>query len=845
MAELKIIDLLGARARILRCSGQEATTEAVILPPEVAIHSTILLPAARGDCFTVGESTDTHRRGRALSWPMEAQSPPGGVIANGNGRVYAEAVLRSFAADRLGDRTFTWKPDGVTESSVSADVLLGDSLKGELTHESEVGLVVPDGLKEEERQAVIDACSPHGKVWLIPRTMAAAIAWCRSKAAAPLLIGKSDENVPIGHIILVEAGFGPWAVTAVPIFRVTKGRKNWLVPKREARFRKVVEGLTGWGLLARQATHHQGRSALTRMNDPKWVLDILDGEQALVDEYVNKPMPPEGVLPRMPGLGGGTVWHVGAQQLASTVYALMAEMKSPCLGGEMIGALAWSKKQGGYLRDQLLSDFDLNRLDVSDTAVSAGAALAMIGKANGTPTWFETLEKMSLFYQGVNEMEDPVAKWAALLPGTVMDAGSDYESEKPILGLHVPVGMNEITLTLRHEPTDGSPITYRQTSIMQTKVCEKDTPIRIDVKAKPGQGFAHVMLKSIDPGYFAGRLDWRHMKECKEPTVTYGYTLTVRLVAHPQLWSTAEAELKILRDVLKGPRREYLFLDPIRSATNAMNKCVHSVNYKYRPGVAKIEVDDHIYYTPVDVNGKAPTPAGNRLIQEICDGLVEHILTGWNKDVTKGATRLLAWLYRGCPSEVTEEVFSKVGAWDTGLSMLDLHIIGLTLGDKPASHIPRYMDIMRAKLPLLPAPNNWLRAFRDIVRLNEHALRDVPNTTLEAIVDALLTTFRRAISEGKRALASNCYLSILFLLKRRRYSKSFLGKDDVRYRQILDCLDDLEAARYKGKPFLTDSKKTFINSLRRFLAYTATLSDQQIMGRVEEEPADGDGSDGN
>ena len=845
MDKLKIIDLLGARARIITCTGEVTATEDVTLPPESAIHSTVLLPAARGDCFTVGEPTDTHRRGRALSWPMEAQSPPGGLAVNGNGRVYAEAVQRSFATDRLGDRTFTWKPDGVTESSVSAEVLLGDSLQGELTHESEVGLVVPDGLKEEERQAVIDACSPHGKVWLIPRTMAAAIAWCRSKAAAPLLIGKSDENAPIGHIILIEAGFGPWAVTAVPIFRVTKGRKNWLVPKREARFRKVVEGLTGWGLLARQATHHQGRSALTRMNDPKWVLDILDGEQALVDEYVNKPMPPEGVLPRMPGLGGGTVWYDGAKQLASAVHALMAGMKSPCLGGEMVGALAWAKKQGGYLRDQLLSAFGLKRLDVSDAAVSAGAALAMIGKANGTPTWFETLEKMSLFYQGVNEMEDPVAKWAALLPGTVMDAGSDYESEKPLLGLHVPVGMNEITLTLRHEPTDGSPITYRQTSIMQTKVCEKDTPIRIDVKAKPGQGFAHVMLKSIDPGYFAGRLDWRHMKECKEPTVTYGYTLTVKLVAHPQLWSTAEAELQVLRDVLKGPRREYLFLEPIRSATNAMNKCVHSLNYKYRPGVAKVEVDDHIYYTPVDVNGKAPTTVGNRLIKEISDGLVEHVEADWNAGVTKGALRLLAWLYRGCPSEVTSEVLGKVRARDADLAMLDLHIIGLTMGADSVSHIPRYMDIMRAKLPLLAAPNNWLRAFRDIVRLNEHALRDVPNTTLEAIVDALLPRFRSAISLGKRAVASNCYLSILFLLKRRRYSKSFLGKDDPRYHQILDCLDDLEAARYKGKPFLTPSKKTFIDSLRRFLAYTATLEDQHVGGNIQEEPADGDGSDGN
>lgn len=845
MAELKIIDLLGARARIIRCSGKERATEDVSLPPEAAIHSTMLLPAARGDCFTVGESTDTHRRGRALSWPMEAQSPPGGVIANGNGRVYAEAVLRSFAADRLGDRSFTWKPDGFTESTVSADILLGDSLKGELAHESEVGLVVPDGLKEEERQAVIDACSPHGKVWLIPRTMAAAIAWCRSKAASPLLIGKTDENAPIGHIILIEAGFGPWAVTAVPIFRVARGNKNWLVPKREARFRKIVEGLTGWGLLARQAAHHQGRPAIARLNDPKWVLDLLDGEQALVDEYIMQAMPSRDVLPSIPGLNPGGIWHEGARHLVTEAQSLRSLVATDCLGGELIGALAWAKKKGGYFRDLLRPLFGDRQLDISDAAVSAGAALAMIGKANGAPTWFETLEKMSLFYQGVNEMDDPVAKWAALLPGTVMDAGSDYESEKPILGLHVPVGMNEITLTLRHEPTDGSPITYRQTSIMQTKVCEKDTPIRIDVKAKPGQGFAHVMLKSVDPGYFAGRLDWRHMKECKEPTITYGYTLTVKLVAHPQLWATAEVEFEKLLEVLNRTRRPVFDVEPIRLATNAMNKCVHSLTYKQR-AEAKLEVDDHIYYTPVDVNGKAPTASGNHMLKQVSAGLLGLIESGRYKDATRSATRLLAWLYRGCPSLVAYPAFQKVRVRDYNLNLLDLHVIGLTLKEGDQEGIPRYMDIMRAKLPTLTGgPNNWLRAFRDIVRLNEHALRDVPNSTLEAIIDALLPRFRSAISMGNRSIASNCYLSILFLLKRRRYSKSFLGKDDPRYEPILDCLDLLEAAKYKGKPYLTPAKKPMVQSLRRFLAHTATLKDQQIIGTVEEDPSDGDGNDGN
>jgi hypothetical protein len=285
-------------------------------------------------------------------------------------------------------------------------------------------------------------------------------------------------------------------------------------------------------------------------------------------------------------------------------------------------------------------------------------------------------------------------------------------------------------------------------------------------------------------------------------------------------------------------------LEAIRSATNAMNKCIHSVNYKYRQGTDGIEVDDHIYYTPVSVDGKAPSTAGNRLLREVIANLVELIEADRSAKVTKAASRLLAWLYRGCPAYVKREVFDKVLARNPDLTMLDLHIIGLTVDGTSNSHISRYVDIMRAKLPMISGPNNWLRAFRDIVRLNEHALRDVPNTTLEAIVDALIPRLYDAIASGKRSLASNCYLSVLFLLKRRRYSNSFLGIDDPRHQRILDCLDDLESARHKGRAFLTPAKQAFINSLRRFLAYTATLLDQQIGGEVEEEVSDGEGNDG-
>ena len=841
MAELKIIDLLGARARIIRCSGQEAATEAVTLPPESAIHSTVLVPAARGDCFTVGEPTDTHRRGRALSWPMEAQSPPGGLTANGNGRVYAEAVLRSFAAERLGDRTFTWKPDGVTESSVSAEVLLGDSLKGELTHESELGLVVPVGLKEEERQAVIDACSPHGKVWLIPRTMAAAIAWCRSKAAAPLLIGKSDENSPIGHIILIEAGFGPWAVNAVPIFRVTKGKKNWLVPKREARLRKAVNEITGWGLLARQATHHQGRPAMSRMNDPKWVLDILDGKQALVDDYVTKGMPSEEALPRVPGLSAGAIWPEGAEKLILEANKLMAGLTTRCLGGEVIGALAWAKKQGGYLRDLLRPLFGDIQLDINDEAVSAGAALALVGKTNGTPTWFENLETIHLFFKDKNTLGDPISGWEPLLPGKQMDAGRDYHGDEPIDKFSIPAGRNTITLTLRHSHDEG--LDYRRSTTAQSQVCKDETPILITVQAKPGQGFAVVTVMSKTHGLFSGKLDWLKMEICGEPKIKHGYTPTAKLVPVEVMWNGVLEQIEDISYLLRTGRLDDRLVGALRRMNASLNRCTHSeaaVPDRWR--VMGAEKGAHIYFAPVSIEGKAPAAVYQDALSEfheLLEAKVINVIPSGGaaakkamKKAFKAASRLMAWNYHGCPDCIKDAAVERLMSEDK-LDVLDLHVLGLALSER--NHLLYFMDRLRRELPEIKSANNWLRAFRNLVRLNENALRDVDDEAVYDIVKDVLRRLEDSIDQKRKGIAANCLEALLYVLKRRRYSNVFMAKDGFYASELIRIVNGGYSVNEGGVgysestlAFLSSSNRSFVGALLRFLNQDATDDDIHI-----------------
>jgi len=787
---------------------------------------------------------------------MEAQSPPGGLPANGNGRVYAEAVLRAFACQELVNRTFVWRPDGSTESVVSAEMLLGESLKGQLSRDAEVGLVVPDGLEENQRQAVIDACAPHGRVWIIPRTMAAAIAWCRSQSAKPYLAGEADENNPIGHIILIEAGFGPWAVTSVPIFRVAKGKKKWLVPKREASHRKVVDALTGWGLLARQASCQQGQLAMTLMNDPDWVLDILDGRQALVDEYINKPMPDQDVLPQMPGLVGGKIWDDGARRLASAANALMSGMKSRCLGGEMVGGLARVRKQGGYLRDQLLAAFRLKHLDVSDDAVSAGAALAMVGKANGTPTWFENLETIHLFFKDKNKLGDPIPGWEPLLPGKQMDAGRDYHSEQPIDKFSIPAGRNTITLTLQHTHDGG--FDYRRSTTAQSQVCKDVTPILITVQAKPGQGFAVVSVKSKTPGLFSGRLNWLKMEACKKPEIKHSYTPTAKLVPVEVMWNGVPDLIEFAAYRLSTGRIDDDLVKTLRKINTCLNRCTHSgaaVPEKWK--VTGAEKGAHIYYAPVSIEGRAPSAdlqaALSRLHELLEEKVIGVIPSGSPvarkamKMSQKAGSRLMAWNYHGCPDCVKDTATAKLIA-DDKLTVLDLHVLGLTISGR--EDIQAFMERLARDLPRIAKANNWLRAFRNLVRLNEHALRDVDDATVYDIIKDVLRRLEIAIEKKSSSIAANCLEAMLYVLKRRRYSSGFMAKDSDEALELLRLVNgedevDMGNPSYSEKTlsFLSVNNQNFVGILIKFLYEDATDTDIERsanLGDSEDEDDDED-----
>jgi hypothetical protein len=615
----------------------------------------------------------------------------------------------------------------------------------------------------------------------------------------------------------------------------------------------VVEGITGWGLLARQAAQEPDRPAMANMNNPEWVLRILDGESPLQSRWLNKPIPDSEVLPNSPSLGDGLGWGEGFAALMNKVRELMSVLRTKCLGGELFGAFARAEKTEGSLGSLTLSPLGLTSCDMADEAVSAGAALAMVGKANGTPTWFENLETIHLFFKDKNKLGDPIPGWEPLLPGKQMDAGRDYHSEQPIDKFSIPAGRNTITLTLQHTHEVG--FDYRRSTTAQSQVCKDVTPILITVQAKPGQGFAVVTVKSKSPGLFSGKLDWRKMEVCKKPEIKHSYTPTAKLVPVEILWNGA---LELIEEVsyrLRTGRIDDNLVKALRKINTCMNRCTHSgaaVPDKWK--VVGAEKGAHIYYAPVSIEGRAPSAECQDALSQLHELLEEHIINVMPsggpvakkamKKAQNAGGRLMAWNYHGCPDCVKDAAIEKLLA-DDKLSVLDLHVLGLTTSGREA--ILAFMERLARDLPKIDKANNWLRAFRNIVRLNEHALRDVDDDTVYAIINDVLRRLEMAIEKKSSSIAANCLEALLFVLKRRRYSGGFMAKDSYEALELLRVVNgddevDLSNPDYSEKTlsFLSVNNQNFVGILIKFLYEDATDTDIEKSANLSDAGEDDD-----
>lgn len=833
--------------------------------------SAALLPIIHGESVITGAAAHKHRRGTGSVWPPECQAPVYGNYKNGVGRIplvcawakLAKRAKEGFSGS-IGDTDIRWRPMGEHDISVLSERLITESTEAWVQKyiEKKTAIIVPDSLGEAAQQALID--NFDFDVFLTPRPVAVALSWCRRNAENYQGEGeKSEEGAAIGHLLVITMALDQWEVVPIEIRAKIFNEKLWLVPVRNrayevAEIPRVGVGLfTGISIPDSNNTNEIWQYAF----GSEKASSFANGKKALSQEQIKalREYMDAGWTNRDRNLFcSWDVWtdlfaassHMSIDRLKEGIVSLYKQQlqhlnhiaREQCLGVVIDGACARvrisEKRQFG---DIVASAFERHNIEIDDGFEAVrGAAFTIAALKKGLPCYRETIVPIEIHYHSHNEQGDLKNDWKMLIKGTTVKAGSEYKSEEPVEGLQIKHGARELKLTLRR-PSGRNDYIFREVTAEIPEETRQDEPVKISANLRPGQGFAKVAIESAREGIFHTLLNWRTMEPCDPPAKPkLAYLPQVSIVTHAEdMWYAAETHIRetirALRDDAPAPDLLY----KLAQLRDRINKCPFADN------------DVFLHYGVFPSDGNLEMVHRPSLAYEFAEECKAYFSRQGISTNTKGSIqRAASWMYLACPSIIIESVRQNLNRNlqqnIAKTSIVDLHTIGLCF-EEPDDIESFFAALEQLFQRRTKGINEWLRTIRNIVRFRDHALQPeiVSRSRLENIISGLLRSLEGEINargnqcqngqleiesiinpHGRRPnlkrIFDNCVLSILYLLKRRRYESDFMNSDNDHYKRLDDIFSMLINERGNN---LSDRQFEIVRITLKFLRQEASYDD--------------------
>jgi len=807
-----------------------------------------LLPVLKGESIIVGAAAHKHRRGIGDNWPPECQVPVGGNYDNGTGRVPLVCAWTRLAqfSGFLGDTEISWKPPGQKTLHSSAEKIIADSVqaweKKYLSKKTVV--VVPDSLGEAAQQALVDNCD----AFLIPRPIAVAMSWCRKNADKFLNTDiQSAKGITLGHLLVVTLPFDRWEVVPMEIRAMIYREKLWLIPIRNR--------IAGGGEFPRMGVNFSlalaSREGMTF--DCIWktvfgrglLSDVVETQWANTDSYnLVRGCFENGFNPVVKSafykLDGWKEMFTDTPRLSpqefrthlSEIYKkqlprISESAQNKCFGVVVDGTCSTIPiAENRSLGDFVANSFEGLKTNIFNGAEAArGAAITAYALEHNLPSYRETIIPVDIHYHGKNKRGDYVNAYKFLVEGKTVGAGEEYKSEESVRGLHIKQGESKLTLTLRRTE-EGATSVFRRVTAEIPKPTTIDEEVEIVAHLRPGQGFAKVSVDSANKGVFSTRLDWRTMEDCDEPPPPpLAYLPEVSRVVHDKyMWHVSKSyieraiyKLRVGNDrllrAMKNLREQGKFnLWPLADACD-----------EYRGQSPQGDSFRHYGVCPSD--GDLEIVSSPSLMKEFaheCAKRFVHVTT--TSAQRKQIQQTASWMYLACPSDITNKVRKNLKLQLSEVNQVDLHTIGLCWCDSEDIEL-FFIALEQRLLQGTTRVNNWLRACRNIVRFRDAALHPniIPERRLEIVVSRIIKILEGQIQQRNfRTIFNNCILTILYLLKRRRYNRGFLNLENHETYSIDTILERLLNKRANN---LSPRQYTIISITLKFLRKEASMND--------------------
>ncbi len=827
-------------AEIIECKALADTPPAALLP---------LIP---GESVISGIFAHSHRRGTGLAWPPECQVPIYNNYRNGTGRIplvcawqkLAKRSAKSFSGI-LGDTAIGWRPTGERELSCSAESLIAESVTSWKKNfpNSKAAIIIPDSLGEAAQQALIDHCD----AFLTPRPVAVASSWCRNNVNSFNGLGEeSEEGATIGHLVVITMAFDQWEVVPIEIRAKIFAEKLWLVPVRN----RTAEG----GEISRVgASFFFGLAGSTFDNFEDTWHDIF-GSPKGSNYSIEKIAPNEEQVEALRNClrRGWTekdrrnvqvldAWKDMIWKPQSNSFDLFKEelvnlrkqqlkylpdkAQEQCLGIVIDGACAHIHiTETRRLGDFVAEPFKSNDVTIGDGFEAVrGAAYTAAALESGLPCYRETIFPIEIHHHRRDRHGDWTNAYKLLVEGTTVRAGEEYKSKEPVTGLKIKQGEKILNLVLRRSAARNEKV-FRKVSAEIPEETQKDESVLISANLKPGQGFAKVTINSERRGVFSTLLNWKTMEDCDEPPPPpLAYLPQVSIVRNDDdFWEAAERFLKAAIRALENDTfglAEYL--DLLR---NQINKWP-AADYIDEQRGDKPKGDPFLHYGVFPSDGDMNSVKSPQLAKKFINSCDKYFANSRNQKKKQKIQQTVSWLYLSCPPSIVNSSRRNLSLYGTNTKQVDLHTIGLCWDEKSdlAAFFEALEQVFMSKKEHI---NNWLRATRNIVRFRDHALKIdvVPTERLDNIIRGLyFSLLNEHDTYNFERKFDNCILSLLYLLKRRRYDDNFLATESELAIKIDETLNNLITNRSR----LTDRQFTIVSITLKFFRKEASYADLQ------------------
>ncbi len=229
----------------------------IIAPPDEAIAPSAILPRFAGEPLRADLRWPPQARGTGEVWPPEARIESGQTC----GRfplAYAWHMLEAR-------EPWSWNTEGRLTQLPAAqaiaqavETLMKPANRAHKTDSKEhrnnqsksndrepCALIIPDHLSTAAQQDLLDAAGAHHlNLSLLPRPIAAAMAWC-DRHANELDADRAEPDRPVGSILVMHMGLDMWEVTTVDIIPRRIGGALRFIP---ARRRNPIAPLPSFGI---------------------------------------------------------------------------------------------------------------------------------------------------------------------------------------------------------------------------------------------------------------------------------------------------------------------------------------------------------------------------------------------------------------------------------------------------------------------------------------------------------------------------------------------------------------------------------------------------------------------